>query len=1448
MKKVRTRASRVWSMLLVVAMLLTMLPTVAFAAESPRTIYVNASDQGTAPDGSENNPYTEIAAAVEAADDGDTIKVVAVEGYEYEPFELANLENLTIEGISDTYGNKPVIKTNYAKSPVTVYQGCGAVVPGLGMDGLHLIGLEFKNYGYSDAWYSSSIALNGNTGANVSGAVIDSCDFTVAENALHKPNYAAFLNTDTFTFTNNKVVGYNNGVVCMADGSTLNTVTITKNTFNVTTNALYLYNGKYDSNAPGTIIFTDNTMLSGQIELWDYANSRVGQEDGGSSSIKKVITDVDTSEVPIITTAIDQGDTSFKTEDGNAINNVVFNYEDAKQALANTGNGDSFYIGYSADKGEGNTLYTKTAIDEYEDENGTVYNSWAAKLSSTNRTYDTIEDAVAEANDGDTLTISAGTHTITNAPLTISKRINLVGAGADKTTIVGTVKYQLAAVAEGTNAALSVSDINFTAGEDALQGLVFTGTVNTEQHVDISVSDCSFNDWTYGIALHSHVNGSTLTVSGNEFNTWCGINFNQDTETTEQIANNTLEIGDGNVFNCSYAVEQYDNSNAATTPAEDNYYETAEDYENGTPVEGGVIRVTNAKELQNAISKAGTTAATIELAGNITLSSSITVPEGADITIEGNDYEISFPAGGAFNNHDGLEGLKPGTKLTVNDVAFENTSGTSQGYAVVIGFNSYGTEVALDGCSFTNMYCGVYANPMTAVPSDENTAPKISITGSIFTNTSYGYSVDETTQGAIFDAVNPVFTNNEGDVEESETWTNVVYVETECGTVTYKAENLQNAVDAAKAGGTITFAPGTYSGDITFGGRSLTLEAQYPVYVDGETATENVTSFTGTFNTYGKDQSDFKADQTITIEGIAFSGNGLKVGNANYNSVGNLVVRNCTFECGANNSLAPGDTYAAQNYLIKTNGNNDGSYASVTVENNLFFGKPADGIYPIQLWDVDNVKFTGNVVDFEEFDGDAVNISKMAIDATVDVSDNAIVDAKTGIIVTTWLLDGKEENATATFIGDITVADNTLTNIRGEEIFIGYNPDAKPENGGNAYGLLAGTQTVNGNIDSEGETVEATIVRGPVPSGTESSKIVTATFMSDGQFYATVSGTVTDTGAEITLPAAPDKPGYTFQGWYNESTKAGDAGDKYTIDDNIELTAHWSRNSSGSSSGGGGGSVTTYAITVEDSENGQVEANRTNASRGSSITLTVTPDEGYELSSLTVTDADGNEIEVTENDGTYRFTMPSSKVTVTAEFIESSENPGTPEEPGTTGLPFTDVASTDWYYDAVAYAYENDLMNGISSTQFNPNGTTTRGMIATILYRLEGEPEAPACDFTDVAAGQYYTDAIAWAAENHLVNGYGDGTFGPNDNITREQMSALLYRYAEFKGYDLTARGDLSGYTDASQISDYAVTAMQWATAEGLVNGMGDGTLAPRGNSTRAQIATILMRFLENIA
>ena len=158
-------------------------------------------------------------------------------------------------------------------------------------------------------------------------------------------------------------------------------------------------------------------------------------------------------------------------------------------------------------------------------------------------------------------------------------------------------------------------------------------------------------------------------------------------------------------------------------------------------------------------------------------------------------------------------------------------------------------------------------------------------------------------------------------------------------------------------------------------------------------------------------------------------------------------------------------------------------------------------------------------------------------------------------------------------------------------------------------------------------------------------------------------------------------------------------------------------------------------------------------------------------------------------------------------------------------------------------------MNGTGETTFGPDETTTRGMIVTILYRMEGEPETEAADFTDVNADAYYADAVAWANANGIVTGYGDGLFGPEDTITREQMAAILYRYAQYKGYDVTTGGmALNEYTDASQISEYAVTAMQWANEQGLITGSTSTTLEPQGNAIRAEAATILMRFCEDVA
>lgn len=156
-------------------------------------------------------------------------------------------------------------------------------------------------------------------------------------------------------------------------------------------------------------------------------------------------------------------------------------------------------------------------------------------------------------------------------------------------------------------------------------------------------------------------------------------------------------------------------------------------------------------------------------------------------------------------------------------------------------------------------------------------------------------------------------------------------------------------------------------------------------------------------------------------------------------------------------------------------------------------------------------------------------------------------------------------------------------------------------------------------------------------------------------------------------------------------------------------------------------------------------------------------------------------------------------------------------------------------------------MTGTSDTTFEPDTTTTRGMIVSILHRLEGKPEADGNSvFTDVAAGEWYADAVTWAAENNIVAGYGDGTFGPNDTITRKQTAAILYRYADYKGYDMSASGDISVFADANEVSAYAVTAIQWAVGTGLVSGRDDGTLDPQSGATRAETAAMLMRFIES--
>lgn len=266
----------------------------------------------------------------------------------------------------------------------------------------------------------------------------------------------------------------------------------------------------------------------------------------------------------------------------------------------------------------------------------------------------------------------------------------------------------------------------------------------------------------------------------------------------------------------------------------------------------------------------------------------------------------------------------------------------------------------------------------------------------------------------------------------------------------------------------------------------------------------------------------------------------------------------------------------------------------------------------------------------------------------------------------------------------------------------------------------------------------------------------------------------------------------------------------------------------------------SYEIFTKVGDNGTISVDRY-ATEGDDVTITVSPDEAYLLDELTVTTG-GKEVEVKDNgDGTYTFKMPSADAKIVVTFAEDPNWEPEPEEPA---MPFTDVNDNDWFYDVVLYAYDNGLMTGTSADAFAPNTATTRGMIVSMLARLEGVTSAEDAGFADVAANDWYATAVNWAASVGVVNGYEDDTFRPNAPITREQMAAILYNYADYKGYDVSARADLSDYADAASISSWAEDVLAWANAEGLINGMTATTIDPQGATTRAQTAAMFERFL----
>ena len=325
---------------------------------------------------------------------------------------------------------------------------------------------------------------------------------------------------------------------------------------------------------------------------------------------------------------------------------------------------------------------------------------------------------------------------------------------------------------------------------------------------------------------------------------------------------------------------------------------------------------------------------------------------------------------------------------------------------------------------------------------------------------------------------------------------------------------------------------------------------------------------------------------------------------------------------------------------------------------------------------------------------------------------------------------------------------------------------------------------------------------------------------------ATLTATVTPDNATdktVTWTSADEKVATVENGIVTAvsngtTTITAGAGDKTAV---CTVTVTTDSSSSGSSSSSGGSSKPSYSVTAPGTtENGSVTVSPKNATKGSTVTVTVKPDDGYQLDKLTVADTKGGTISVADKgNGKYTFTMPASKVTITPTFVKIAEQP--------TEKAFVDVEKSDWFADAVAYVTDKSLMNGTGSDTFSPNASTTRGMLMTVLARYAGA--------TTTGGATWYEKGMNWAK----AKGVSDGT-NPNADITREQLVTMLYRYAGSPA----ANGSLDNFSDASTVSSYAVNAMQWAVANGIVNGS-NGKLNPKNNATRAEVAAILMRFCE---
>ncbi len=675
------------------------------------------------------------------------------------------------------------------------------------------------------------------------------------------------------------------------------------------------------------------------------------------------------------------------------------------------------------------------------------------------------------------------------------------------------------------------------------------------------------------------------------------------------------------------------------------------------------------------------------------------------------------------------------------------------------------------------------------------------------------------------------------------------------GTKTYTS--IEDAIKDAKSGDTIKLMKDiTVSNDQNTANTNwnsavitipngVTLDGNYKKIIAGDTwcaSTEGTNKDKPANHIVGIVQGTTATIKNVTIVGNANTKHGINAFGSNGDS--NLTVSNVTIQnCGTAGIVINGAKVTATD--VKTSGN---TWGSINVDDGAGSALDLNGgsfSEDVQIWTEytsdnigDNVTVDGTnlepvnavvgegaTTEYTYFTSDYTKlpVSFVYNETTKTVYTSlkeALADAKDG--------DTIHVDKDVELTSDATVADGvTLVVEPGVTLTVAD---------GSAI-------TNNGTIENKG-TIDGDVTTGAGGEVTEYYKI---TFTSN----KTIEKVTVKQGDKTIEPDSKDGVVYTLANGkydYELTSSKGTKTGTFTVsgaDD--EVYVRFSSGSGTPSYDGGGSSSSSTAndVDVENSKNGSVSVDKEDAKKGDKVTITAKPDEGYVVDEVIVKDKDGEEITVKEaDDNEYTFTMPEGDVTISVTFKEEKaeeETENTEED-----IHFVDVLDSDWFYDSVKYVVNNGIMSGVSDSFFAPNAKLTRGMLVQMLYNMEDRPETTAANpFTDVAAGQWYADAIIWANDLGISSGMGDNMFAPEAEITREQMVVMLYNYAQYKGYDVTKTAELTNFTDNAKVSPWAVDAVKWAVAEGFIRGMGDGTIAPQSTATRAEIASLVMRFVE---